>query len=66
MEICDKIIPNATLSAVMHKEDEILHKTRKQRTRLKIRLITRVTFWAKICQKMTYSRVYLQWNTSHW
>lgn len=66
MGICDRIIPNATLSAVVHKEDEILHKTRKQCTRLKIRLITRVTSWTKRCQKATYSRVYLQWNTSHW
>jgi len=66
MGICDRIIPNATLRAVMHKEDEISHKTRKQCTRLKIRLITRVTSWTKGCQKATYSRVYLQWNTSHW
>jgi len=54
MGICDRIIPNATLSAVMHKEDEISHKTRKQYTRLKIRLITLVTSWTKRCQKVTY------------
>lgn len=61
--ICDRIIPNVTLSAVMRKEEEISQKTSHQTNN---QFDHKCNILEINMSKSDLICVYLQWNASHW